>query len=30
MQDKVSMEDIAEKLGITKNTVSLVFRNMPE
>ncbi len=29
MQDKVSMEDIAAKLGITKNTVSLVFRNMP-
>jgi LacI family transcriptional regulator len=29
MQGKVSMEDIAAKLGITKNTVSLVFRNMP-
>ena len=29
MHDKVSMEDIAAKLGITKNTVSLVFRNMP-
>ncbi|MDP4179794.1 MAG: LacI family DNA-binding transcriptional regulator [Bacillota bacterium] len=29
MPGKVSMEDIAEKLGITKNTVSLVFRNMP-
>ncbi len=29
MSKKISMEDIADKLGITKNTVSLVFRNMP-
>jgi LacI family transcriptional regulator len=29
MSKKISMEDIANKLGVTKNTVSLVFRNMP-
>lgn len=29
MQKKVSMEEIAQKLGITRNTVSLVLRNMP-
>ncbi len=29
MSNKISMEDIANKLGVTKNTVSLVFRNMP-
>lgn len=29
MKNKVSMDDIANKLGISKNTVSMVFRNMP-
>lgn len=29
MSKKISMEDIANKLGVTKNTVSMVFRNMP-
>jgi len=29
MHKKVSMEEIAQKLGITRNTVSLVLRNMP-
>lgn len=29
MANRVSMEDIAKKLGISKNTVSLVFRDMP-
>ncbi|MFZ5986597.1 MAG: LacI family DNA-binding transcriptional regulator [Bacillota bacterium] len=29
MSKKVTMEDIAKKLGITKNTVSLALRNMP-
>jgi LacI family transcriptional regulator len=29
MAKKVSMEDLAEKLGISKNTVSLALRNMP-
>ncbi|NLY17931.1 MAG: LacI family transcriptional regulator [Clostridiaceae bacterium] len=29
MAKKVSMEDIAKKLGISKNTVSLAMRNMP-
>lgn len=29
MAKKVTMEFIAQKLGITKNTVSLALRNMP-
>ncbi|TYQ16197.1 UNVERIFIED_CONTAM: LacI family transcriptional regulator [Acetivibrio alkalicellulosi] len=29
MQKKITMEHIANKLGITKNTVSLALRNMP-
>ncbi len=29
MSKKVTMEDIARQLGITKNTVSLALRNMP-
>lgn len=29
MASRVSMEDIAKELGISKNTVSLVFRNIP-
>ncbi len=29
MSKKVSMDDIAKKLGVSKNTVSLALRNMP-
>lgn len=29
MANKVNMDDIARELGISKNTVSLVFRNIP-
>lgn len=29
MKNKISMEDIAQKLGISKNTVSLALRGMP-
>lgn len=29
MDDKINMDDIAKELGISKNTVSLAFRNIP-
>ena len=29
MKNKVSMEDIAQQVGLSKNTVSLAMRGMP-